>query len=313
MGDDRRMSRREFVKQSAVLGVALGCTPVLGYAGPAPRGTAVKKPLALVTGERVAATRKAIVLLGGMERFVRRGARVVVKPNMSFPHGPERATNTHPEVVAAVAAMCLEAGAAEVLVLDYPFNRPEPCLELSGIRKACAGLKNVHVFALTQEKFFKLTPVPQGKVLRQVKIMKDVLASDVLINLPAAKSHTTTGVSLGMKNLMGVIWDRRYFHSEVDINQAIADLSTAVRVDLVVLDASRALVSGGPSGPGTVKEPRTIIAGTDPVAVDAMGVSLVDWYGQRFSGERVSHIVAAQQMGLGTLDAGGIDLRKAAL
>jgi len=295
------VTRRDFIKTTAMAAAALGLPPLLpggrnlwAAAGP--------KALAIVTGDRVPATRKALELLGGMQGFVKPGSRVVLKPNMSFPHPPERATNTHPEVVATLAALCLEAGAREVLVLDFPFNRPEPCLEQSGIRQACRQLKNVHTLAIVEEKFFRAVPVPQGKALREVKILKDVLDCDVFINVPTAKSHTTTGVSLGLKGLMGVIWDRGYFHSRVDINQAIADLATVVRVDLTVLDASRALVNGGPSGPGKVELPGMIIAGLDPVAVDAMGVSVASWYGQQFSGSQVRHIVAAHEMGLGAID-----------
>ena len=111
--------------------------------------------------------------------------------------------------------------------------------------------------------------MPRGKALKKVKLMKDVLESDVFINIPTAKSHAATGVSLGMKGLMGVIWDRKYFHSQ-DIHQAIADLSSVVKVDLTLLDASRALSTGGPAGPGRIVTPQTIVAGIDPVAVDAL-------------------------------------------
>jgi uncharacterized protein (DUF362 family) len=114
-----------------------------------------------------------------------------------------------------------------------------------------------------------------------------------------------------MKGLMGVIWDRGYFHSKVDINQAIADLSSAIKVNLIVLDASRALINGGPSGPGKVDYPGAIIAGTDPVAVDAIGVSMANWYGQKFSGLQVKHIAAAYEMGLGTLILDDVNVLKA--
>ncbi len=306
-------TRREFITRSATLGVALSVSPFVQPSSTRAVSAATPSTLSVVSGERARATRKAVQMLGGMERYVARGNRVVLKPNMSFPHPPQRATNTHPEVVAAIARMCLEAGAAEVLVLDYPFNRPGPCLKFSGIKDACSGMKKVYVLAITDKKLFRQVPVPKGKVLREVQIMRDVLESDVLINIPTAKSHTTTGVSLGMKGLMGVIWDRGYFHAKVDINQAIADLSTAVKVDLVVLDASRALVTGGPTGPGTVAYPGSIVAGTDPVAVDAMGVTMARWYGQQFSGDQVKHIADAAGMGLGTLDMEKMRVLKAKL
>jgi len=306
-----KTTRREFIKQGLILGGAVGASPLLPFSAGTSLGSAAQATIAMVTGSRVEATRKAIQLLGGMEAFVKKGSRVILKPNMSFPHPPERATNTHPEVVATIARLCVDAGAKEVLVLDFPFNRPEPCLRLSGIADACKGIPHVYTLALTEEKFYRTIPIPRGKAINSIKIMQDVLDSDVLINIPTAKSHTTTGVSLGMKGLMGVMWDREYFHAKVDINQAIADLTSAVKINLTVLDASRALVNGGPSGPGKIETPNTIIAGRDPVAVDATGVTLVKWYGQQFQGSQVKHIAAAHAMGLGTMDANAIQILRA--
>ena len=132
--------------------------------------------------------------------------------------------------------------------------------------------------------------------------MKEVLDSHVLINIPVAKSHSATGVSLGLKGLMGMVWDRESFHSQYNISQAIADLATVIKPQLTILDATRALVSGGPSGPGEVKKPDLVIAGIDPVAVDSYGVSVVPWYGQNFKGRQVEHLFIAQQRGLGKID-----------
>ena len=107
-----------------------------------------------------------------------------------------------------MAQACLEAGAQRVMVLDYPLRKGELCLERSGIRDACKSIKGVHVLALEERKFFREIKVPQGKVLDRVEVLKEVLDSEVLINLPQAKSHSATGVSLGIKGLMGLIWDR---------------------------------------------------------------------------------------------------------
>lgn len=307
-----KITRREFIRSTAALTATAALpasmvNPFSARAQPAPLAT-----IAAVTGSRADAVRKAVALLGGMEQFVTKGSRVCLKPNMSFPHGPERATNTHPDVVAAVARLCIDAGAAEVIVIDYPFNPPDKCLKLSGIADACRGVKNTHAFAIYDEKLF--TPLAvNGKTLRQVKVIKDVLASDVIISLPTAKSHSTTGVSLGMKGLMGLIWDRRYFHASVDINKAIAELAGAVKVKLVVLDASRALLTAGPSGPGIIDFPNTIVAGADQVAVDAYGVTLAKWYNQGFSPMQVKHILAAHSMGLGTARLDKVHVLKAAV
>jgi uncharacterized protein (DUF362 family) len=109
-------------------------------------------------------------------------------------------------------------------------------------------------------------------------------------------------VSLGIKNLMGLIWDRWSFHSRYNINQALADLVAAIKPHLTLLDATRALVTGGPGGPGEVQKPDLIIAGTDPVAVDAYGVTVAPWYGQQFKGRQVEHLLAAHQRGVGKID-----------
>jgi uncharacterized protein (DUF362 family) len=292
----RDTTRREFLKATTA-GFALGLV-----AAPDMGASAATPDLAVVSGDPAEATRKAVEALGGMGRFVRKGQRVVLKPNMSFASGPERASNTSPAVVAAVAAACMEAGAERVLVADYPLQTAEQCLQRSGIREACRHIRGVHVAAFTERKFFREVKVPQGKVLDRVEILGEVLDSHVLISLPQAKSHSTTGISMGIKGLMGLIWDRWSFHGRYNINQALADLATVLRPHLTVLDATRALTTGGPGGPGDVAKPRLVVAGTDPVAVDAYGVTVAPWYGQQFQGGQVEHLVAASQRGLGRLD-----------
>jgi uncharacterized protein (DUF362 family) len=294
--DNREMTRRKFLKTAAA-GMALGLAsrPSFSFAKE-------EYDLAVISGEPVAATRKALEVLGGVSQFVKRGQRVVLKPNMSFSRTPEFATTTHPLVVATVAQACMEAGASQVLVLDHTLHRAELCLERAGIRDACKNISGVHVLALQERKFFREIMIPRGKVLERVEVMKEILDSQVLFNIPVAKSHSATGVSMGMKGLMGLIWDRESFHSQYNMNQAIADLGTVIEPQLTILDATRALVSGGPGGPGEVKKPNLIIAGMDPVAVDSYGVSVVPWYGQNFKGRQVEHLLISHQRGLGRID-----------
>jgi uncharacterized protein (DUF362 family) len=214
-------------------------------------------------------------------------------------------------VVATVAQACIDAGAQRVVVLDYPLRPAELCLKRTGIQAACKPIKGVHVLALEDRKFFREVKVPQGKVLDRVEVIKEVLDSEVLINLPQAKTHSATGVSLGIKNLMGLIWDRYSFHSSYNINQALADLATVIKPQLTILDATRALVSGGPGGPGEVQKPNLIIAGIDPIAVDSYGVSVAPWYGQNFKGRQVEHLLVAHQRGLGKIDLEQLKIFKA--
>jgi uncharacterized protein (DUF362 family) len=266
--------------------------------------------LAVISGEPSSATKKALEALGGISRFVKKGQRIVLKPNMSFSNPPDLGSTTHPLVVAALAQACIEAGAKEVLVLDHTLRRAELCLERTGIRDACKEIKGVHVLALQEKKFFREISVPRGKVLERVEVMKEVLDSEVLINVPVAKSHSATGVSLGIKGLMGLIWDRESFHSQYNMSQALADLATVIKPQLTILDATRALASGGPGGPGNVMKPNLIIAGIDPVAVDSYGVTIAPWYGQNFKGRQVEHLLAAHQRGLGKIDLDQLKILK---
>jgi uncharacterized protein (DUF362 family) len=292
---NRNITRRSILKAT------LACMAIRGIDTPFSSAQGVYD-LVVVSGDPTSATKKAIEAMGGISRFVKKGARVVLKPNMSFARTPEIGANTTPQVVATVAKLCIDAGAERVMVLDHTLQRPELCLERSGIQEACKGIKNVYVLPLQEKKFYQEIKVPQGKILEKVEVMKDVLNSDVLINLPTAKSHSTTGVSLGIKGLMGLIWDRESFHSRFNINQALADLLTVIKPNLTILDATRALVSGGPGGPGEVHKPNLIIAGIDPVAVDSFGVTVAPWYGKNFKGRQVEHLLVAFQRGLGKID-----------
>ncbi len=299
-----RMTRRKFLKMAAAgTALTLAGRPSLSV-------SKEEYDLAAISGEPAVATKKALEAIGGVSRFVKKGQRVVLKPNMSFARTPDFSATTHPLVVATVAQACVEAGAQQVLVLDHTLQRAELCLERTGILEACKKIPGVHVLALQERKFFGEIKVPQGKVLERIEVMKEILDSHLLINIPVAKSHSATGVSLGLKGLMGMIWDRESFHSQYNINQAIADLATVIKPQLTILDATRALASGGPGGPGEVKKPNLIIAGVDPVAVDSYGVSLVPWYGQNFKGRQVEHLLVANQRGLGKIDIDQLKILK---
>ena len=170
--------------------------------------------------------------------------------------------------------------------------------------------EKTHLFAINSRSFFKEIPLPQGKELKKTEVARDILEADVFINLPSAKSHSQAGVSLGLKNLMGLIWDRNFLHSYIDLNQAIADLASFIRPNLTVLDASKALLTAGPGGPGRVEVLNTIVAGVDPVAVDSYAVRLARWYGQSFRGSDVKHIMAAYNLGLGEIEPERLQIKE---
>jgi uncharacterized protein (DUF362 family) len=305
---DKYISRRKFIGNTLKTGVAL--TMVSGFPTIVQAAAETGFDLAVARGDTVQAIKAVIETLGGIQRFVKTGQTVVLKPNMSFPNPPEWGSTTHPDVVTTVAQLCLDAGAKRVVVIDQPLRRAEVCLKRSGIAQACQGISNVNVMALSEQKFYQKVSVPNGKELHEVEIAEDVLKADVLINLPVAKTHMATGVSFGMKNLMGLIWDREYFHQYIDLNHGIADLSTVIQPDLIIMDATRPMTTAGPGGPGKIVELYTIVAGTDPVAVDSYTVSLAQWYGRQFSGKNVQYILKAADLGLGEIDVSKLNVKE---
>jgi uncharacterized protein (DUF362 family) len=298
------ISRREFLKtgSAAAAGAALSSVPILAQDK--------KKPLvAVAKGKPEELVKKAVDALGGIQKFVKQGDRVVLKANMGFPNPPEWGTTTHPEIVKATAQLCLDAGAQRVIVIDHPLRDGKVCKEKSGIGAALEGMKGVVVALLEDPKFYQDTPIPNGKQLKTTSIAKEVLRANCLINIPTAKSHDACGVSLGIKNLMGLVWDRQFMHEQVELNQAIADLLLVIKPNLTIVNAVYALVTNGPSGPGKTEELNTVVASADPVAADSYTVGIARWYNKEFKGAQVKHIKNAYTMGLGEIDIDKMDVK----
>lgn len=293
------MRRRDFLKwqMHGALWLTAGGTALTPFSAQA----ADSVDIGVAKGAPAAATRAAVELLGGMQTVVKPGDTVVIKPNMSFPHPPEKGTTTHPEVVREVAIMCREAGASRVFILDHPLSRAEACLENSKIDEVCRVLPDTRVLGLEDPSFFVDSPLEDAKEMRSNAFMREVLEADVLIAAPVAKSHGSTGVSLSMKGMMGLIWDRGVMHYRYNLDEAIVDLNTKLTADLVVMDATRVLSTNGPYGPGLVLKEDTVIASRDCVAADAMTVSRFEWYGRRMRPDQVGHIRLAHERGLGNM------------
>lgn len=255
-----------------------------------------------------AITRRAVEALGGMKRFVKPGNKVVIKPNMSFASGPASASNTHPGVVSEVAKMCVEAGASKVSILDNVLNHPQDCLNLSKIPQVCEVIQNTSVKVVTDKRLFREVKAPYGKLIKTMGVAAEVLDSDVLIAVPVGKTHSSSGVSLSMKGMMGLVFDRRPFHSK-GLDQSIVDMVTVLKPKLVVIDGTRILSSGGPGGPGKVIPLNLVIASTDMVAADAEMVALGTWYGKKFEPSQVKHIKLAADSGLGRLDIDKLNVK----
>jgi uncharacterized protein (DUF362 family) len=233
--------------------------------------------LAVIRGESPDLNvRAAVAQLGGMERFVKRNAKVVVKPNVLTGRAPEYAVCTNPIVIGAIVRMCYEAGAAEVTVLDYPTSSPRAAFQEAGLTQATQEAGGT-VKYLTNRNFETVT-IPNAEVLTSWPLVTDVFDADTFINVPICKVHGGAGLTLSMKNLMGIMGGNRgKVHSRLATK--LADLCTLVKPQLVILDAYRTLVRNGPGG-GSLKDvqmPKTCVAGTSQVAIDAYGCKIMGW------------------------------------
>ena len=302
------MNRRDFIKWQ--FAGCLAAMTGLRLHNPAAALASGQPDLAVVQGGPGPAARASIELLGGMTSFVRPGDKVVIKPNMSFAQPPEAGTNTHPDVIQALAAMCREADAGSIAVLDNPLSDGERCLESSGIRSAGQAVPQCRVETQKSSERFREVDLPQGVLLKQTEIMKDVLEADVLIAAPVAKHHSSAGVSLSMKGMMGLILNRGVFHWRYDLHTAIVDLCTRLTPQLTVIDVSRALTTRGPSGPGKVVRMDTVVASRDMVAADAQVVAMVPWYGKSIAPRQVKHIREAHDRGLGRMDIDRLEVKR---
>jgi uncharacterized protein (DUF362 family) len=296
------IDRRTFVRNSvkaALAAAAVGSVPVLDLLA-APALAAEAPPLAVRKGTDIPRlVRDTLGALGGMQKFVKPGQTVVVKPNIGWDRTVELGANTHPEVVRALVELCLEAGAKQVRLFDRTCNDPRRCYVQSGIAAAVATVKSDRVeLEHMDPRAYREVAIKGGQAFPSWEFYQPALDADVFINVPIAKHHSISRLTLGMKNLMGVIGGSRgKLHT--DIAEALADINSVILSDLTVIDATRILVANGPQG-GRLEDVRrldTLIASPDIVAADAYAATLFD-----LKPEEVPTIVAGARRGLGVMD-----------
>jgi uncharacterized protein (DUF362 family) len=294
------MDRRTFIKSS---GAAVLLAPVLLREAVSAR----EQSLVVVAegNDYAAITRKVINGVGGMKRFVKAGDVVVVKPNMGWDRSSELAANTHPLVVRAVVEECLAAGAKKVKVFDNTCNDSRRCYVSSGIEAALKGLKGVECKQIETERFKKVTL--NGQFLKEWELYDEALAANVYINVPVAKHHGLSKLTLGLKNVMGIMGGNRgYIHRNLEV--ALADVNAHFKSHLTIIDATRILTAHGPQGGNIadVKVLNKVIASTDTVAADAFATTL---FGLKPADIAVT--VAAYKRGLGEMNLDKIKVVRA--
>jgi len=294
------MKRREFIRNSVGFGVLSGAALSLGKFSElmAAESTAMQLPydfVAIKGGEAAEMFDKGIASLGGMKQFVKPNQTVVVKPNIGWDSAPERAANTNPQLVARIIEQCKMAGAKTVYVFDNTCAEATRCYKMSGIEDAVKKAGGTMVSGASAG-YYHDANLPKSKRLKAAKIHELILESDVFINVPTLKSHGGSTLSVCMKNMMGVVWDREYWHSN-DLHQCIADFAANRKPNLNVVDAYRVLKRNGPRGVSVadVATMKYQLIGTDMVALDAASAKIFG-----IDPKQVKHIILAEQLGAGS-------------
>ena len=304
-------SRREFLRSGLALGAAVTLTPWRNLSAeevPAPAATEdTLRPVlvAVRDGTRTAMLEKALETLGGIGAFVKAGQTVCLKPNIGWDAPPERGANTHPELVGRLVRLCLEAGAKSVSIFDNTCDQWQLTYEHSGIEKAARDA-GAHVVNGKDQSLYREVDIPGGVKLKRALVHSLVLDSDVLLNVPVLKHHSGTGMTAAMKNLMGVVWDRGFYHQN-NLHQAIVDFLLLRKPTLNILDAYHPMVRNGPRGKtvADVVEMRTLLASVDPVALDAAAAKLLG-----LDPARIEYINIADEMKIGRKDLARVDVRR---
>ncbi len=306
------MDRREFLKKGIQAGLLTGASLTVPgiYGNYFAKSSGIFSEnyglVAVKGGEPDVMFDEAIKHLGGIKTFVKKNQKVVIKPNIGWDVPPERGANTNPKLVARVVQHCLDAGAKEVYLFDNTCDDWRRCYENSGIAKAAkdAGGK---VAPGNSEKYYQEVSINFGRTLTKAKVHELILDSDVFINMPILKHHSSARLTIAMKNLMGVVWDRRYWHRN-DLHQCIADYSTFhKRPTLNIVDAYYVMKRNGPRGVSVddIVVMKSQMISTDIVAVDAASAKLFG-----IEPDSIQYIKIADSMGAGKKDLSSLKIKR---
>lgn len=295
-------TRREFIVETGCYAGALALHSVIGQA------QTENKPLDMVVcrwkGDPIPEeptkeiaeklTKKAIEALGGMERFVKKGDVVWIKPNIAWDRTPEQAANTNPDVIRTLIELCFNAGAKKVKVGDNTVNDATKSYIRSGIESVAKEL-GAEVVYLDRSRFVE-TEIG-GERVKKIPLYPEIMETDLVISVPVAKHHASTTVTLAMKNYMGVIENRRMFHQ--DLPTCIKDITAYMKPKISILDAIRILTANGPQGGDLkdVKRMNIVAASVDIVALDAFGSEILG-----YNPEQIGTVKKAYDSGLGQID-----------
>ena len=304
------IDRRSFLKNLAIVCVAFTLKMKGGMEVFAQTASGAADLVAVMGGEPEAMFKRAIEEMGGIDKFVKRGQKIVVKPNIGWNKAPEFAANTNPILVGEIVRQCIDAGAKEVVVFDNTCDNWKRCYANSGI-EAAAKAAGAKVVPADDKSYYTEISLPKGKRLKSMKLHKAILSCDAWINVPILKHHSGANMSISMKNLMGIIWDRKIFHVS-NLQQCIADVCTLEKKPVLnVVDAYRVLKAHGPQG-RSVEDAvlsKALFISQDMVAVDTAATK---FFGQirEMPLDYVKHLEHGQDMKLGTMDIDKLKVKR---
>lgn len=308
------MERRDFLKTLAVAGAVVTvqqskAMDVLAQTFTNAGGDKVDM-VAVMGGEPDEMFRRAIAELGGMKNFIKPGQKVVVKPNIGWDKVSELAGNTNPKLVTEIIKQCFAAGAKEVTVFDHTCDDWQKCYKNSGI-EAAAKAAGAKVMPAHLESYYRTVQLPQGKKMKSAKVHEAILNCDVWINVPILKNHGGANLTMSMKNHMGIVWDRGFFHQN-DLQQCIADICTLQKKAVLnVVDAYRLMQTNGPRGRSAsdVVLTKGLFVSQDIVAVDTAAAKFFNQV-RNMPLDTVGHLANGQALKLGTMDLDKLNIKR---
>ncbi len=307
------MKRREFLKAGALAGAAFTLNFDNLQAALLNNTITVQKApdiVAVMGGEPDVMLGKALEALGGIGRFIKKGQEVVIKPNIGWDRTPEFAANTNPVLIKALVQACLKAGAKKVSVFDHTCDNWQKCYQRSGIESAVKAAGGV-ILPGNEEIYYKEVSLPNGVSLKKAKIHEALLKADAWINVPVLKNHGGAKMSISMKNYMGIVWDRKYFHSN-DLQQCIADICTwSKKPVLNIVDAYRVMRQNGPQGKSVsdTSQLKTLIVSPNIVATDTAALRFFNQV-EKMPLSSVGHITKGEALKLGTTNLDQLNIKR---
>lgn len=311
------MDRRKFLRAIAVTGAAAtiktsGGMDLLAETFETTQ-SGTPDMVAVMGGEPEVMFRRAMEEMGGIGKYISKGMKVVVKPNIGWDKVPELAGNTNPKLVGEIVSQCLAAGASEVVVFDNTCDDWRRCYTSSGI-EAAARAAGAKVVPGNEESYYKTVSLPKGVALKETKIHEAILNCDAWINVPVLKHHGGANLTISMKNLMGIVWDRREFHSK-GLQQCIADVCTYTKKPILnVVDAYRLMQTNGPQGrsEADVVLSKGLFVSQDIVAVDTAATRFFSQV-REMPLDHVGHLAHGEKLNLGTTNINSLNVKRVRL